>query len=485
VNHRQQWLKIVGVSAVALSLTLAGCGAKQGDSAGTGEESPQGTAANNGGSNGSALKFGDMKSPCGKDFDGKKATINAAENGGDSKELLLSVANERSSTIRAGLLKELWDASVGFAKWCNDQGGIAGVPIKLVDTDGQVLQVEAAMAKACNTFALVGGGWVQDQLAFSKKDGSDFHKCKLIAFPGFAVSPQFAGANGVVESLVNAANNRAVSWLKQLVRLYPEEMKKTAIVWGTLPTIENNGKQNSLAMAKVPGIGRVADVSYAAVGQVDWDLVTQQVKQNGATAINFIGEPDNFAKFSASLKAQGWKGPLVGEVNHYDDVLLKAAGPDAVDGIMLRVAGHPFEEADKWPAMKDLIAMIKAGSSDAKIAGLSMQSISQWLLFVTSANDCIKTSGGELSRKCVYDAAKTVGDWDGGGLHGPAKPLGTTSPRCSLLMQVQGGKFVRLDPVTDTKAADGDQIRDGFYCTDSVDIAGDYGKGDVDPSTGY
>ena len=44
--------------------------------------------------------------------------------------------NDRSAEIRPGLNKVMYDASVAFAGWCNDQGGIGGLPIEIVDMDG-------------------------------------------------------------------------------------------------------------------------------------------------------------------------------------------------------------------------------------------------------------------------------------------------------------------------------------------------------------
>ena len=241
--------------------------------------------------------FGTGPSPCGEAPDGVTVTVKADEAGGSPDTIRIGVANERSSTIRPGLLKEFYDASVAFAGWCNAQGGIAGLPVEVVDLDGQILKVDEAMAKACTgVFAMVGGGFAQDNLMFTDRDGTDFHKCKLIAFPAISSSTDLAEGNGQVQAMPNPANVRSSAWISDLVELYPEEMKKTTVVFGDLPTLRNNKDQIYGIGQEVEGFGSAPEVSYDAIGTADWNLVAQQVVASGATAASFVGEPTNFSK---------------------------------------------------------------------------------------------------------------------------------------------------------------------------------------------
>src|SRR4029078_10136536 len=124
---------------------------------------------------------------------GKTVTIKAEDSPGGTDKLYIGVANDRTAEVQPGLDKELWDAGSAFVGWCNAQGGVAGVPLEAVDLDGQLIKVEAAMTTACSkTLGLVAGGFGLDTNVCTGKDGSDFHKCKLIAVPGFAVSTEFA-----------------------------------------------------------------------------------------------------------------------------------------------------------------------------------------------------------------------------------------------------------------------------------------------------
>ena len=223
-----------------------------------------------------------MASPCGKDVDGKKITLKADEAGTGADKLYIGVANDRTAEARPGLLKEMYDSTVAFANWCNTQGGIGGLEVAPVDLDGQLFKVEQAMTTACSSaFAMVGGGWAQDNLAFTGKDGSDFHKCKMIAFPGFAVSTDFADANGVVQPLPNHGYVKSNTWLEDIAKMYPDEMKKTAVVYGEgLDSIRINKDQNKATMEKAGGYGFVDDISYKLLNQ-DFSVTAQKVIDRG------------------------------------------------------------------------------------------------------------------------------------------------------------------------------------------------------------
>ena len=80
--------------------------------------------------------------------------IKDGEAGAGADKLYIGVPNDRGAAIRPGLNKELWDASVAFSDWCNEQGGIGGLQIEPVDLDGRHLPDLGARGPA----DLAGGG---------------------------------------------------------------------------------------------------------------------------------------------------------------------------------------------------------------------------------------------------------------------------------------------------------------------------------------
>ncbi len=70
--------------------------------------------------------------------------------------------------------------------------------------------------------------------------------------------------------------------------------------------------------------------------------------------------------------------------------------------------------------------------------------MSSWLLFAQSARDCDRAN--DLTRSCVLEAAASVEDWTGGGLHAPTTPGSNEPTPCTVVLVVQDGGFARYAP---------------------------------------
>lgn len=460
----------LAVLLCAVALLGAACGAS-GDSTGSEDDGTTTTVANGGGDGEAA--FGDLPSPCGEG----DATVAEGE-GPATDALYLGVANDRSSEIRPGLNKEFWDTAVAFAEWCNDQGGIQGLPIELVDLDGQVTNVEAAMTRACTeVFAMVGGGFAQDQLEFSGNAGSDFHQCGLIDIPAFAVSIEKSGSNGKVEPIPNPADKVATQWVRDLMVVYPDETEKMAIVYGELPSMLTVKAQFEAAAEK-EGLELGDEISYPVIGADDWGPYADRVIDGGATSVYWIGEPSNAASLQSKLDEKGWDGIVLHQTNAYDEVLF-SAGDGSADMAVVRTAFHPFEEREDWPAIDQYLTMMEA-VPDAKIAALGLQGMSAWLLFSVAANECADLNDGVIDRTCVLEQAAAVEDWTAGGMHVPTDPGSDDPTTCGMLLGVEDETFVRVWPEV---GGEGDDY-EAFSCPEDsvadVDVS-DLGEGKVDP----
>lgn len=473
--HRSSSLVIA--AAVALALLASSCGASGGDSATADGGNGATTTSAGGTAEATTGQFGDLKGVCGK---GDLKVGNGLPGAG-TDELPIGVATDRSSSIRPGLNKEMWDASVAFTDWCNDQGGIGGLKIKPVEADAALFDVEKAMTVVCHSvFAMVGGGWAQDNLQFTGKDDSDFHKCGLIDIPGYAVSPQKADSSGQVQPVPNPGTTVSNTFVHDFAKLYPEQAKKVAIAYADLPAL-NVVKEKYKAAVADAGLDVVAEIPYPATGMADWTPLAQKIIQSGAGTLMWVGEAGNVGSAISKLKEQGWKGRPLLETNMYDPLLF-SQGPDAVDGAVVRQTVYPIEEAGKWPATQQYLDLLKKYVPDAKVAPLGIQSMSAWLLFATAANACGKANNGVLERNCVLEQAAKQKGWTGGGLHArqDLAPFNeqTASP-CSMLLVVKNGKFERLYPKIDGT----DDDAGGFHCPkDGVtQVPANAGMGVVEP----
>jgi hypothetical protein len=465
--------RTLAILTCVLALLASACGAS-GDE--TGQEDEAGTTTAPGNNGGGSEMWGDLESPCGEG----DATVAEGE-GPATDRLLLGVANDRTG-LRPGLNAEFWDAANAYAEWCNAQGGIAGLPIELVDLDGHVVEIESAMTTACNgIFSMVGGGWALDNLQFSGKEGSDFHKCGMIDVAGFAVSVEKSLSNGHVQPIPNPANLKGTQWIMDFKKLYPEESQTAVVVYSRdLPSLESLKVQWDVLVEDVGGIENLDPITYPLV-VTDWGPYAERVIASGATSLLWIGEPGNAANLMRSLKEKQWGGIMLSEANTYDDVFLETAG-DAADGVVVRMIFHPFEEADQNPAIRQYLDNLEEHVPGGKAALLGMQGTSSFLLFSLAAKTCAEKNDGVIDRTCVLVEAQAVENWTAGGMHAPSDPGVDTPPECGMLMTIENGEWRRLHP--EIGGEDDDQ--DGFHCPSGslVSIPDDRipGEGVVDPS---
>jgi len=461
---------------LAVTVMIAGaCGSNASDS--SAEEDDASATTTEATAEADEASFGDLaEAPCGEgDF-----SVDPAEAGTGADKLYIGVGNDRSASVAPGLFKVNYDASVAFADWCNERGGIGGLPIEVVDLDAGVFNVEASMTTACaQVFAMVGGGFAQDNLEFSGNDSSDFHRCGMIDIPGFTVSGQKSDSNGQVQAVPNPGTSVATTWLADYHELFPETTKSTTL-WGELPSLEVTKNKYDAAVAAVPGMEDIGAQSYPGVGVADWTPYAQKLIGSGANSVTFVGDVNFVKSFLTSARQQGWEGNLISETNIYDEQLL--AGGESVEGAVARVSVHPLEEADQWPATQQYLDMVTEFVPEGLTGPMGVQSLSAWLLFATAANACGAANDGVLTRDCVLEEADAVTDWTGGGLHAPQDPASgadAVASSCGLLMVVEDGKFTRLYPEVDGEGDDGE----GFHCpTDGVaEVPENDGLGVVDP----
>lgn len=465
--------RVIACLLAAGTLLAAGCGAS-GDPSREESDESTGTSAT---AQVAEASFGDLEGPlCG---DGE-FTVEPSEAGMGTDKLYIGVANDRSSDIRPGLNKSMYDASVAFAGWCNEQGGIGGLPIEIVDLDAALFNVEAAMTIACrDVFAMVGGGMAQDSLQFSGREGSDFHGCSMIDIPGFAVSAEKADSNGQVQPLPNVGGTVANTWLTDFAALEPDSASDWSVIWADLPSLEIMRTKYATAVEGVDGMELVGEQSYPPIGITDWMPYAQKMMESGATSFTWVGEVENLSDFLTAADVQGWEGVPILETNMYDP---KLASNPAAEGAVVRMQLHPIEEADRWPATRQYLDMLDRYTEDGEVSALGIQSMSAWLLFATAANACGEANGGVLDRTCILEQAAGVETWTGGGLHAETEPDRfdevEASP-CGMLVVVRDGKFERLYPELDGEGDDGD----GFHCPEDgvTEIPGGGNDGVVDP----
>lgn len=431
----------------------------------------------------SGITFGDVPSPCGPAPEGIEPSVDPVDANGSPDVIRVATPTDKGASMAAGLNAELYDAGVAFAKWCNEQGGIAGLAIEVLDADAKLFEVPAQMENICsNAFAMVGGGFAFDDQEFPR-----FHECSMIDIAGFVVSTAKSQSDNMITPMPNPSDAKDGGWFRWAVNTAPEDMQAYATVYADLLTSQVVEQQYIEVAEKLGGVNVVDRIPFNPAGETSWAPIALRLKSSGVRAMSFVGVPEVLAQLLKAMDEVGYRPNLImNDAGFYAEVLLTRAGSSA-DGVIVRTAFSLFEEADRVPAVRDYLNLMATHNPTGKVAGLGMQSTSAFLLFAQAASDCISANSGVLTRDCVIATASAVTSWTGGGLHAPSNP-GTNSPSpCYQIIQVVDGAFARLYPPLDPTDEERDLVptaditEAGWACDPStvVKLVGDYGDASI------
>lgn len=426
------------------------------------------------------ITFGDLPSPCGAAPEGVTPAVNADEAQGSTDTIRLAVPTDQGAPAAPGLNAELYDAALAFSKWCNEQGGISGLPIEVAAYDAKLFEVPAQIEAVCSgAFAMVGGGWAFDEQSFPR-----FHECGMIDIAGYTVSAAKGDSDNMVAPMPNPANVKSAGWYQWAMATHPDDMAAFGTVFGDFG-VTKSVEQSYVEILDSLGAKVVVRVPHNPSGEATWTPIAQQLKNAGVKALTFSGVPEVAAQLMKAFDELDWRPNItLLDGGFYADVLISRAGSSA-EGTVVRTSFAMLEEADKVKAVADYLDMMKTHNDGGKIAALGMQATSSYLLFASAAKACIEANGGALDRACVMAEAGEITSWTGGGLHAPTNPAGNQPSECFLLVEVKDGKFQRLYPaefdsgatVGDTPVLDDMEVRNGFACSPKtvVTLTGDYG----------
>lgn len=426
-----RWLAVATVVVTA----VAACGRSDGPSATGGRSS--GSASTVAAPPGPVeAGFGTLAHVC-----GPGSPASAPAQGVTADSVKIGVFSDAGAQFRPGLNQELFDVATVFSRWCNDHGGIGGRRVVVDDHDAGLFNVKARMLEACrDDFYLVGGGAVFDQDGVVPR-----LQCLLPEVPAYVVSDQARGADLSTPGNPNPLGVMNIGALRYLDRKFPADTAHVALLTGDVNTTKAVAGQLRDAATQHLGWKLVYDDVYPAAGVADWTPYAQKLRDTNAKGLIWVGEPESLAKLLGALGDIGYRLDFVRtDVNHYDQNLIATAGPALANApVFVQTGLHPFEgAAASTPTGQYLAAFDRYLPQGKRRTGLAVAAWSSWLLFAEAARQC----GDGLTRRCVYDAAKRVTGWTGGGLHAP------TGEPCYTIEEATPKGFV---PVKDLRPTDG------------------------------
>ncbi|MGQ0432853.1 MAG: ABC transporter substrate-binding protein [Microthrixaceae bacterium] len=409
------------LSIVVCLLLVAGACSRS-DSTETGGDTTTTTAAAGPASSLDNGDFGDLTGVC-KDGDAAGATAT----GVTDTEIHVGSVTDKGFAAAAGLNKEMYDAAVAFAAWCNEQGGILGREIVVDDLDAALTEYEARLTDACTRdFALVGGGAVFDEDPNGVRVG-----CGMPNIAGYVVSAAARNAKLQVQPLPNPLAKINIGRYRAAARDFPEGIKSFGIMASNIPAVILVRDQ-LLETARSLDFEVDYQLDYAPAGESGWANFVADMKAKDIKVLEFIGQPSNLTALNRAMDTAGWHPEVILLSGNFYDANYVAETADVAGNLYIQSQFHPFELAADNQATQDYLDLMETYNPGGKVALLGAQSISAWLLFAQAATAC----GSDLTAACLLEEAAKANDWTAGGLHAPQTPGNTEPSSCWLAMSV-------------------------------------------------
>jgi ABC-type branched-subunit amino acid transport system substrate-binding protein len=327
-----------------------------------------------------------------------------------------------------------------YFDYINSQGGVYGRQLKLVSTDDQLTcsQNEADYQNLVNrVFAFVGGWSLDDncgaQILAQHKDVPVLNQ---------ALSVQ-------AESLPNAyneapfGNGAPTGWFQYYKQKYPDAVNAVGTIVGNQPAAVQAWKYSKAAMESVGYKVIYEDDFPPAQSNFTADVIrmrTQGVKMVYIVAVN---APD-LAAFSQEAAQQGWHPQVFASaIGYFGSYVSEAGGASIVENQYVNIGQAMFlgEDAPTVPEVGLFDHWLHAAFPNFPIDQFSATSWANSALFV----EALKAAGPNLTRKGVLTALAQIHNFNDHGLMAPTDVASKQPSNCYLLLQLQGGKYTKVD----------------------------------------
>jgi ABC-type branched-subunit amino acid transport system substrate-binding protein len=430
------------VLATALVLLVSACGGGSGNS-------------NNNSLGGGATTTVKSPSNC-------NTTLKSTDVGVSPTTITVTVLADVQNGFRPGLFKGSWNGVKAWSDFVNSQGGLACRKVVVKQVDSKLSPTDAAngVAAACtNSMALVG------TTALFLQDVTKMNTCKdkagkATGLPDVAVlqteanqqcSPvSFATLPSGSECPYSGTGPRVyrVGWTQY--DYYLNKFKGTplhgvfAIPKDTPSTIAS-----SMPIFRAENrMGIKSDVEFGMSGtaiQTDYTQLAQALKSHKSNYARNGLDYKGTVLMRKEAQVQGVDTVKVWDcsVQCYDKRLIQEGGA-AVEGQYVWLNFLPFEDRGH---NADLDGFLKY---DKDPDGFGAQAFIAGEIFAQAVNDTVKAHNGDpnsLTRANLLTAIRNIHDFDANGMAAPGIDIGNKrGSTCLVGLQVQNGKFVRIDP---------------------------------------
>lgn len=389
---------------------------------------------------------------------GSNQSRTASDIGITPTEIRIGVVADTGSQLAPGLFQGSVDGVQAWAKYVNDNGGIAGrrVVVDTYDSGLDPNKSRNAIIEACEKdFAVVGTSAL---FLFNTDDlvGCKDAKGAATGLPDFPVvttevahqcSPVSHGINPPILDCATKDQKPqtyrgglgATNWyLKKFGKnalhglfLYPSDLKSA-----------KNSQVPAFTAQQQAGIKQDAtfDVSGRAP-QTEYTPFVQTLKDNSSTYARHGGNDVGVIALMKEAKLQGVNTVKVWDcsLQCYDKDIL--AAPET-EGLYVWSLFLPFNETKSNKMLNSFVKYIGKDKAD----GFSAQAWASGVLFAEAVEQSAAANGGNPTRADVLAKVEGITEFDADGMIAKSNPGEGVPSECFALSQVKGGKFVRVFP---------------------------------------
>jgi hypothetical protein len=436
------------VLATALVLVATACGSSGGNKA----NPPTG----GGGLGGGATTTAPAQSNC-------NVPLTSSEVGVTPKTITVTVIADVNNSIRPGLFKGSWDGMVAWGKYINSKGGLACRQVIVKQGDAKLSPTDAtnAAAAACgNSIAMVG------TTALFLQDVSGMESCKDKAGKPTGI-PDIADLQTEVAQQCSKISFATLptgsscpysgtgprtfhvgytQYDYYLNKFGANALHGTFVIPKDLPSTISASMPIFRAENKM---GIPSDKEFGKSGtaiQTDYTEVAQAIKTKGSTYARNGLDYKGTVLMRKEAQVQGVNTVKVWDcsVQCYDKRLIQEGGT-AMEGQYVWLNFLPFEDKGSNATLDGFLQFDKTPD------GFGAQAFIAGEIFARAVQDTMKANSDDpnsITRVNLLKAIRNMHDFNANGMAAPGIDVGNKlGSTCLVGMQVQNGKFVRVDPV--------------------------------------
>ena len=336
-----------------------------------------------------------------------------------------------------GIFESAQEATRAYAAYFNSSNDLCGrkLDVVLLDSRADSGADQQAYTKACEeAFAAVGS-----MSAFDAGGAATAEGCGLPDIRSTAVNPErndcatCFGAQAIDPGRIPSAVH------KYFLKTQKAATQKAAMLYingGAAPVnaqaFASAAEKNGWNEVYVEGID-VSEFNYAPY--------VQEMKEAGVQLVQYVGPYQNTVKLQQAMQQQGFEPKVfLQDATIYDARYVEQSG-EVGDGSYVYMNNQMFERTNipEMALYQSWLQQVKPGATPT-FFGLYAWSATR--LFVEKAVEL----GGKLDRKTLVAAMRKVDKWDGNGLHVPMHVGAKQTAECSMIIQLNGGKWSQKSP---------------------------------------